>query len=656
MLSAVGEAVKGARSERTLEWAMRSARRFVALALPATALSMVSASVPARQVPGAAEFDKDIRPAITTYCQPCHGPDSASGGVRFDRFPDAASVATDTVLWRKALRAVRERSMPPQGARRLPTGVATRIVEPLALLVEHHDARQAPRDPGRVVPRRLNRQEYNNTVRDLLGVDSRPADRFPADGGGGGGFDNNADTLFLPPVLMEKYLEVAGELLAAAPESRILPVKPGPKLPARSAAARNLQSFANRAYRRPVRPDELARLLAVYDKGRAGKLDHNAASRLALKAVLVSPNFLFRSENDPGNGGAIALDDYEVASRLSYFLWSSMPDDRLFALAAASKLSDPGILAKEAARMLSDPKAAAFADAFAGQWLRSREILTTAQPDPGRFPEFTPSLRQAMYDETVAFFLGVVRENAPVSTFLDADHAYVNRELARHYGLPPVEGDTLRKVKVPDGRRGGVLSQGAILTLTSYPQRTSPVLRGKWILAEILGAPPPPPPPVVATLSPDDKPREGQTLRQRLEAHRAKPECRGCHERIDPMGFALENYDAIGRWRDEIGGVKVDSVGTFPSGERFDGIVELKRSLHAREPEIARNLVERLLAYALGRGVEPADLPTVRRIVADAAPGGHRVGDLIAGIVRSLPFRYRRGEEAKAALAPKGTP
>ncbi|MFM7321987.1 MAG: DUF1592 domain-containing protein [Armatimonadota bacterium] len=634
---------------------MRPVHRCALTVVPSLLLPWIAAAVP-QDAPGAVQFDKEIRPAVTTYCQPCHGADSASGGIRFDRFPDSASVARDTALWRKALRAVRERTMPPQGARRLPTGLATRIVEPLGQLVEHFDSRQAPRDPGRVVPRRLNRTEYNNTVRDLLGVDTRPADRFPADGGGGGGFDNNADTLFLPPVLMEKYLEAAGELLAAAPEARIMPVSPGGKLTARSAAAQNLRRFAARAYRRPVRTDEIARLLAVYDRARSARIDHRSATRLALKAVLVSPNFLFRAETDPGNGGAVALGDYELASRLSYFLWCSMPDDRLFALAAAGKLREPDTLAAQVRRMLADPKCVDFADAFAGQWLRTREILETAQPDTGKFPEFTPTLRRAMFDETVAFFLSVVRDNAPAITLLDADYTFLNRELARHYGLPPVEGDALRRVRLPDSRRGGVLAQGAVLTLTSYPQRTSPVLRGKWILSEILGAPPPPPPPVVATLPPDDRPKEGQTLRQRLEAHRAKPECRSCHERIDPLGFALENYDAIGRWREDIGGVKVDAVGTLSTGERFEGPVELKRILRAREADVARNIVERMLAYALGRGLEPADLPSVRKIVSDAAPGGYRTGDLITGIVRSLPFRYRKGEEAKAALATKETP
>ena len=238
------------------------------LATPLLAVGLVAFGVPMQSPPGGAQFDSDIRPAVSSYCLPCHGGRNASGGIRFDGFPDAASVARDTATWRKALKAIRERSMPPQGARRLPTGVATRIVEPLGALLEHYDSREVPRDPGRVVPRRLNRAEYDNTVRDLLGIDRRLAEGFPADGGGGGGFDNNADTLFLPPVLMEKYLEAAGELLAAAPESRLLPVKPGPKRTAREAASENLRRFAGRAYRRPVQSDELRRLMVVYDRAR----------------------------------------------------------------------------------------------------------------------------------------------------------------------------------------------------------------------------------------------------------------------------------------------------------------------------------------------------------------------------------------------------
>ncbi|MFY7952670.1 MAG: DUF1592 domain-containing protein, partial [Armatimonadaceae bacterium] len=383
---------------------------------------------------------------------------------------------------------------------------------------------------------------------------------------------------------------------------------------AKALLRKTIAHHATRAYRRPANDDELARLLRLFDIARSKGDDAVSALSTAVKAMLVSPNFLFRAENDPGTGGNIALDNWEIASRLSYFLWSSMPDETLFALARAGKLTDPNVVAAQARRMLADPKARTFGDSFAGQWLRAREVVTTAQPDPGRFPDFTPSLRNAMLDETTLFFLHVVRNNEPVRRLIDSDVTFLNEELARHYGIPGVSGPEMRLVKIDPAQRGGVLTQAAILTLTSYPQRTSPVLRGKWVLAELLGAPPPPPPPVVNTLPPDDRPQKGQTLRQRLELHREKPECKGCHERIDPLGFGLENYDAIGRWRTAVGDVPVDTAGKLLTGESFTGVSEMKQVLVRREAEIARNLAERLLAYALGRGIEPSDLPTVRRI------------------------------------------
>jgi len=581
-------------------------------------------------------FERDIKPTVQTYCAPCHSGNGASAGIRLDTTGDAKVLAKDTGTWRKALRAVHERSMPPQGARRIPSAAANKWVETLGPMLETLDSAALPRDPGRVAPRRLNRQEYNNTIRDLFGVDIQPADRFPADGGGGGGFDNNADTLFLPPVLMEKYLEAATEIASLIPKARLLvagPVGSGTSKTAVSAARavvrKTIAHHATRAFRRPVRPDELQRLTALYDKARRAGQVPEGALRLVAKALLVSPNFLFRTENDPGTGGNIALDNYEIASRLSYFLWSSMPDPILLDLAKAGRLSDANTVSAQARRMLLDPKAAAFADSFAGQWLRAREVVNTAQPDPNRFPQFSPSLRRAMLDETTAFFLHMVRKNEPVRRLVDADYTFLNEELARHYGIDGVAGSEMRKVAVDPARRGGVLTQGAILTLTSYPQRTSPVLRGKWVLAELLGAPPPPPPPVVNTLPADDRPQ--------------------CHERIDPLGFGLENYDAVGRWRTEVGSVPVDTEGKLISGETFRGVAEMKQVLLKREPDIARNVAERLLAYALGRGLEPSDLPSLRRIVQSSAKDDYRMATMIAEVVRSLPFRYRLGEKAKTA-------
>jgi hypothetical protein len=293
--------------------------------------------------------------------------------------------------------------------------------------------------------------------------------------------------------------------------------------------------------------------------------------------------------------------------------------------------------------MLASPKSRALADSFAGQWLRVRSLYTVAQPDPGRFPDYSPALRDAMYDETVTFVHDVDKNDRSVLNLLDADYTFLNELLARHYGIEDVSGAQMRRVALKDGRRGGVLTQASVLTVTSYPRRTSPVLRGKWVLEEILGTPPPPPPPVVGTLSQEDAPKEGLTFRQRLEKHREKPECAGCHARLDPLGFGLENFDAVGRWREAIENTPVDVSGQMPTGEKFTGPQELKRYLlRARKDTFVRNLSERMLSYALGRGLEPHDLPAVRKIAGRVEKNGYRGTTLVEEIVSSYPFQYRK--------------
>jgi len=363
----------------------------------------------------------------------------------------------------------------------------------------------------------------------------------------------------------------------------------------------------------------------------------------AAKAVLVSPNFLFRIEQDPPGQTPAAVDDHALASRLSYFLWSSMPDATLFALADAGRLSQPKVLEAQVMRMLADPKARALSEQFVGQWLGIRTLGSVAAPDPQKFPEFTPALREAMVAEPSEFFAGLLREDRSLLELLDSDYTWVNAELARHYGLDGVSGKTFVRVSLPDRRRGGVTGMAAVLTQTSYPQRTSPVLRGKWLLEEVFGTPPPPPPPLVATLSANDEKRDGQTFRQRLELHRKDPNCAACHARLDPLGFALENFDPIGRWRTEVSGETVDASGQLPGGEAFVGPEALKKVLGARKQLFLRHLTEKMLAYALGRGVEYYDIPAVKNISEAVANDGHRAPRLILEIVRSTPFRLRRG-------------
>ena len=594
----------------------------------------------------AADFHQDLLPQLQKHCWDCHNARKAKGGVRLDGFTNLASIYRQPKLWETAVRQVEERLMPPE-SRKVQPSQEERLAlsEGLRDLLDNPAPGVIRLDPGPKIAHRLSRTEYNHTVRDLLGVGLRPADDFPADGGGGGGFDNNASTLFVPPLLLEKYLMAAEEVLAAAAPEALFRHPVTWYRSETAAATGDLRDLARRAWRRPVSAPEMARLLEFYQQTRRRGADSRTATLAAAKAVLVSPNFLFRIEKDPPGPTPAAIDDHALASRLSYFLWASMPDATLFALADAGRLSQPKVLEAQVMRMLADPKARALSEQFVGQWLGIRTLGSVAAPDPHKFPEFTPALREAMMTEPTEFFAGLVRENRSLLELLDSDYAWVNADLARHYGIPGVNGSTFIRVSLSDRRRGGVTGMAAVLTQTSYPQRTSPVLRGKWLLEEVFGTPPPPPPPLVATLSPNDEKSEGLTFRQRLEKHRKDPNCAACHARLDPLGFALENFDPIGRWRTQVSGESVDASGELPGGVVIVGPEALKQVLLERKQLFLRHLTEKMLAYALGRGVEYYDIPAVKRITEAVASDGHRAPKLILEIVRSEPFRLRRGVE-----------
>lgn len=450
-------------------------------------------------------------------------------------------------------------------------------------------------------------------------------------------------------------LEIAGPARFLV-HRRIFFVEPGGELDDRAWAERVLSRFAARAFRRPISSPELDPYLELFARARERGRTPLESARVVLWSMLVSPRFLFRIETDdshPDEHGAFRLDDWELASRLSYFLWSSMPDEHLFELAAAGTLQDPDVLAREVDRMLASPKAAALVESFAAQWLGLRK-LETLRPDPELFPQFDEELRRAMREETLRFVGDIIREDRSVLELLDSDWTYLNGALAKLYGIRGVRGREMRRVELDDPRRGGVLTMASVLAITSYPTRTSAVKRGKWILDEILGAPPPPPPPGVPPL--DDAAgdsAEGRsglplTLRERLERHRKDPECRGCHLRMDALGLAMENYDGVGAWRERESdtGREIDASATLPSGEAFSGPVELRELLLAGEREsFLRSLTEKMLTYALGRTIERSDQSEVQRIVRELREGDYRVSRLVHGIVASYPFRYRRPKE-----------
>jgi mono/diheme cytochrome c family protein len=406
-----------------------------------------------------------------------------------------------------------------------------------------------------------------------------------------------------------------------------------------------ITNMAHHAYRRPVTRAEVASLSKFVGIAKAHGQSTEQGIQLVLQAMLVSPNFLFRIEHDPNPTDPSAvhnISDVELASRLSYFLWSSMPDDELMGLAEAGKLRGPGVLDAQVKRMLGDPRSSALADNFAGQWLEIRN-LDVMKPDPQKFPEWGPELREGMRTETRMFFDYILRQNRPMTDFLDAKYTFLNERMAKYYGIEGVKGPDFRKVDLTTDQRGGILSQASVLTVSSYPTRTSVVIRGKYILQEILGTPPPPPPPDVPML---DEAAVGtsQSLRQQMEKHRANAVCASCHSKMDPLGFALENYDGIGKWRTMDGKFPVDSSGTLPNGKTFASPAEMRGVLTSLLPQFAHTVIEKLMIYALGRGIATYDRRSIDEIGKKLAADGYPFQTAIYEIVKSTPFQQRRGE------------
>jgi hypothetical protein len=390
---------------------------------------------------------------------------------------------------------------------------------------------------------------------------------------------------------------------------------------------------------------EVDKLLRLVSLAQHDGLPFEPSMRVGIEAILVSPSFLYRLERDPNPGDPSAIhpvSDLELASRLSYFLWSSTPDDELLGLAEKHRLHNPDILHTQVRRMLGDRKSEALVDNFAGQWLELRN-LDSVQPDADEFPQFDEQLRQAMYTETRMFFQSVVQEDRSILDFLNGKYTFVNERLADFYGIPGIRGDQFRRVDLDGTERSGVLTQASVLLITSYPTRTSPVLRGKWILENVLNTPPPPPPPGVGSIDGQSGVVTG-TMRQQMEKHRANPACAGCHTRMDPLGFALENYNAIGAWRTHDGTLPVDASGILPNGATFNGPAELKKILASNRDAFANCLTEKLLTYALGRGLNGYDRPAIKKIVSTLAANEYRFSSLIDGIVESTPFEMGRGD------------
>lgn len=600
---------------------------------------------------------------LNTYCAKCHAGKTAVGGFRVPVIDQAGSMAQKSHAWNALLRRVRNNEMPPKGA------PAPELVHREAFVNWAEQRLRAETcaagvSPGPAPIRRLSRAQYSATIRDLLNLHVDAGGALPADGAGGEGFDNAAETLFLSPLHAEKYLDAAKLALSSASKdprarAKFLIATPAPDVTPDAAAKAILDEFLPRAFRRPVSPSDSAFYFGLFQSAMKRGESFEDSILYALRGALISPQFLFRTE--PPNAGPQArqLDDYALVSRLSYFLWGSMPDGLLFALAETGKLHEPEILKGQVARMLRNQKSFDFVQSFVEQWLRTRDLGTSIAPDKGVYPAWTDAeLQGDIRYQPVLFFREILSDDLSLLNLIDSKFTILTRKLQRLYGLnlkPPRPNNQAQpqRVELPDGtRRGGLLGMAAVLAVSSYPHRTSPVLRGKWMLEAILGTPPPPPPPDVPPLE-EGKAVEARTLRERLAQHRANPVCASCHSRIDPLGFALENYDVLGRWRTEDAGKPIDARGELPDGTKFEGPEELKAVLLQKKDVFIRNLTNKLLGYALGRGLTLQDSCAVDNIVAEVERNNYSAHSLINAIVLSPPFRYQQGQSSQSVK--KGT-
>ncbi len=591
-------------------------------------------------------FKKAVVPFIKNHCERCHGQRRQRGGINFGPSLKKPGESASHKLWKQALANVKAHDMPPEDVDEQPTDEERQaFLEGLGKIKFLSE-----KDPGVFVIRRLTKAEYGNTLHDLFGVNPSIAEELP-DEVVGAGYLNT-----LSPLQSEQYLAIANEVLnrilaseGAAPtetQKRLFGKIPEAKADERPAARKVARSLARDAFRRPPSESEVEVLLQVFDLARENGLSYPAGLRLTLKAILVSPQFLYITPAEQtGTGeGIVPLDDHQLASRLSYLLWSTMPDAELAGLADRGELHEPEVLKAQVRRLLKNPRSRALFDGFGAQWFGLGELKTKVF-DSAKFPQMNAEMRAAMYDEARLFFESLVRENGSLVRFVDADYTFLNGTLAPVYGLEKsVTGPEMRRVKLADANRGGILGMPAILAATSFPNRTSAVRRGVWALEQVLGEEIPPPPPNVPPLEKQDQKKvENLTLRQRTELHRETPVCANCHNILDPIGFGLENFDAIGRWRDQDdAGGAIDAAGELPGGERFSSPKELKAIIAERKDDLCRNLTKKLLAYALCRQLEGYDEIVVDRLVEDIARDGYRMQTVIVEIVTSYPFTHRR--------------
>ena len=621
-------------------------------------------------------YDTQIRPLMAKKCFECHNTGNTKGGVNLDNYKEIGRVIQDGKFWLKVLDQIKTRTMPPKSEPALSEHDYHQLVDGINSILQS-SLRQ--RSPGHVVIRRLSHSEYHFTIQDLLQVDFDARNYFPSDGSGGGGFDNQGKALFFTPLKLERYYDAADLIVTQAYNdsdkwASVVPIVyrqnwwqrfrnwvkslfsdeydevNAPEL----AAEKVIFPFATRAFRRFLKEDEKSKLLQMFQKvyDQKDSLENprrfNESIAQTFKSILISPNFLYRAEEEPEKTGAYALGNFEVATRLSYFLWSSMPDQELFDLAYRGMLADTIVLENQVRRMLTDPKAKRFAENFSVQWLGISKLLDSEQMvDPVKYPGFDMPIRHALYRETVEYFYYVLTKSKNMLELINSNYTFLNKELAEYYGVEGFTGEDFQKTILSDSTRGGVLGMGSVLATTSFPLRTSPVIRGKWVMEQLLGISPPPPPAVVAALTKDEAVHDALGLRKILEIHRSKSECMSCHQKMDPLGLGLENFDATGRWRDSYGKVEVDPSGVMSDGRTFRGPKELKMLLLQEKAKIARNLSSKMLSYALGRSILFTDEPALERLDTALLENNFNPEIFIIELVKSYPFRMKINDYEK---------
>ncbi|MEO5601316.1 MAG: DUF1592 domain-containing protein [Cyclobacteriaceae bacterium] len=625
---------------------------------------------------------KKIRPILEQHCFPCHHDTKRSAGISLKNIfmginDTKALIVRDGKVWMNVVKQIQRGEMPPRGESRLTLEENETLVKAINKILY---ASLNANNPGRVTMRRLSHTEYQYSIFNLVGVAYDAPGKFPTDGSGGAGFDNFASTMFLTPLKMERYYDAAEEILDEAHANqglwrKVVPqrynpsfwrrisnwfanifTKVDPSEGAVKAATEVIVPFASRAYRRFLEPEEKDKLLILFRtvyEGSDSRDRYDEAIKEAMKAVLVSPNFLYRYEEElpvPVDH-PYPLSNFELATRLSYFLWTTLPDKELFEAAYRDDLQDPDVLTSQVKRMLKDPKAKNFAESFVTQWFGISRFRENNPVDPERFPEMTPTLRNTMYQEMVEYFYHVLTGSRNFLDLIDSDYTFLNEELACHYGIDGVQGERMRKVTLKDRNRGGILGMGSVLATTSMPLRTSPVLRGKWVLEEILGTPPPPPPPDAGELPEEASTNKNASIRDLLAVHRANPTCANCHEKMDPIGLGLENFDPVGRWRNSYGEKPIVAWDTMPSGEVFRGPSELKKILLTKEDEFARTLSEKMFVYATGRNVGFVDELYIQSLIKNLKENRFDTEKFIIALVNLDAFRYKVNDKGEKLVA-----